>query len=238
MKINCIILDDEPENLKFLQQIVEDIDDVHIVRSFTDAQSFTEQIKKLDFDMCILDNKLPDGSGLELAKKLRKKKIVFVSAHNISAHEAYDIGAIDVLTKPVNPARLREAIKKCRDKIIYEKGYVFFKTIGGETKFKWEEIIYITTAEDSQCKLIFTNDGEIRTAKMDFDDILSKLPNSLFCKISKSHLLNTQYFKAFRDRDTIVLNHKINNKNIVLETGGKYLGNVRKLVGIVDVTDS
>ena len=231
MKINCVIVDDEPENLKYLQQIVEDINDVVIVKSFTDANSFVNSYKDLAFDMCILDNHLPDGKGLELARRLLHKKVIFVSAHDISAHEAYDVNAIDVLKKPVSPDKLRTAIKKCRDKIINEKGYVFFKTADGNMKFKWEDIIYITTTEDSQSKNIVTTDGVVRTGKIDFTTMLSKLPANLFCQASRSHVLNTQYFKSFRNNESIVLTFKENNKNIIISTGGIFLENVKKLVG-------
>lgn len=219
MKINCIILDDEPENLKFLQQIVEDINDVVIVKSFTDAHSFTEQIKELDFDMCILDNRLPDGNGVELAKKLRNKKIIFVSAHDISAHEAFDVNAIDVLRKPVSVERLEEAIKKCRNKIINEKGFAFFKTSEGDMRFKWPDIVYIKTDGGTQAKLFITTDGEVRALKLNFEYILSKLPYDLFCQVSKSHIINTQYFKTLKNSETIVLNFK--EKSAVREKKGK-----------------
>ena len=208
MKINCVIVDDEPENLKYLQQIVEDINDVVIVKSFTDANSFVNSYKDLAFDMCILDNHLPDGKGLELAKRLMHKKVIFVSAHDISAHEAYDVNAIDVLKKPVSKERLQAAIKKCRDKIINEKGFAFFKTSEGNMKFKWQDIIYIKTGGESQAKLFITTEGEVRALKLDFEYILSKLPDDLFCQVSKSHIINTQYFKTLKDAETIVLNFK------------------------------
>ena len=234
MKINCVIVDDEPENLKYLQQIVEDINDVVIVKSFTDATSFSEGCKDISFDMCILDNYLPDGKGLELARSLTRKKIIFVSAHDISAYEAYDVNAIDVLKKPVSPDKLKNAIKKCRNKIINERGYVFFKTLEGNMRFKWEDIIYISTRKDTQSKSIVTKDGAVTTVKMDFEKMLLKLPNNLFCQASKSHILNTQYFKSLRDRESIILAFKQNNNDTIISTSGVFLENLKKLVGLPD----
>lgn len=89
-------MDDEPENLKYLQQIVEDIENVEIVKSYTDGLSFLEGVKTIKFDMCILDNKMPDISGVECAKLLKGKKVIFVSAHDVAAHDAFDVNAIDV----------------------------------------------------------------------------------------------------------------------------------------------
>jgi two-component system, LytTR family, response regulator len=232
MKINCVILDDEPENLKYLQQITEDIKDVVIVKSFSDATSFLKEIVNIQFDMCILDNHLPDGTGIEVAKTLRNKKIIFVSAHDIDAYEAFDLNAIDVIKKPVSKQRLQEAIKKCRNKIINEKGFVFFNTNEGIRKFKWEEIVYITTEDRSQSKSIITKDEKVKTSKLDFDKMLSKLPDNLFCQVHKSFLLNTQYFKSLINNETIVLNHKENNISKKIETGGKYVNQLKRMVGL------
>lgn len=112
MKINCVIVDDEPENLKYLQQIVEDIDTVEIVKSFTTGMSFLEGLKDLKVDMCILDNKLPDIDGVELAKKLKSIKVIFVSAHEISAYDAFAVNAVDVLRKT---SYKRSSRKGCKE---------------------------------------------------------------------------------------------------------------------------
>jgi DNA-binding LytR/AlgR family response regulator len=233
MKINCVILDDEPENLKYLQQIIEDIDDVVIVKSFTDAATFTAAIKELVFDMCILDNRLPISSGVELAKKLTNKKIIFVSAHDISAHEAFEVNAVDVLKKPVSKDRLERAIKKCRDKIINEKGYVFLKTSEGKTRLKLDEIVYIRSEEISAYKYIVMKDGdEIKTLKITFPEILKKLPDDLFCQINKSIILNTAYFKTFGKDDLVYINLKDNkNKLVSFYCGDTYLDFFKKLIG-------
>lgn len=234
MKINCVIVDDEPENLKYLQQVVEDINDVVIVKSFTDAISFINDYKELAFDMCILDNHLPDGKGLELAKRLVHKKVIFVSAHDISAHEAYDVNAIDVLKKPVSPDKLRTAIKKCRDKIINEKGYVAFSTEQGKTRFKLDDIVYIETINDTACKMIITNNGErLKTIKYSLLEILQKLPTNIFCQVNSAAILNTNYFKTLGKENRIRLTFDDRTKDPAYEyCTDKYLPDFKKLVGL------
>ena len=234
MKINCVIVDDEPENLKYLQQIVEDINDVVIVKSFTDANSFLSDYKNISFDMCILDNHLPDGKGLELARSLTQKKIIFVSAHDISAYEAYDVNAIDVLKKPVDSYRLKYAIKKCRDKIMNEKGFVLFATEHGKTRFKLEDIVYIETITDCPNKKIITKVGDtIKTGKLTFPEILQKLPADIFCQINASTILNTNYFKTLGKENRIKLTFDDNTKSPSYEyCNDKYLSNFKKLVGL------
>ena len=234
MKINCVIVDDEPENLKYLQQIVEDIDGVEIVKSFTDGASFIAGIKDLKFEMCIMDNRLPDTTGLDLAKRLKNIKVIFVSAHEVSAYDAFDVQAIDVLKKPVTKERLEQAIRKCRNKIINEKGYVFFKTAEGRTRFKFEDIIYIQSDEHTASKFIITkSDDDIKTLKMSLSDMLLKLPGDAFCQISKSIILNTRYFKTFGKDDLVYIELKDKKgKAKSFYVGDTYLPSFKKIIGV------
>lgn len=234
MKINCVIVDDEPENLKYLQQVVEDINDVVIVKSFTDANSFINGYKEVAFDMCILDNHLPDGKGLELARKLMHKKVIFVSAHDISAHEAYDVNAIDVLKKPVSPDKLRATIKKCRDKIINEKGCAVFATEHGKTKFRLDDIVYIETINDTAAKIITTSNGDrLQTTKYSLTEILQKLPSNVFCQVNSSTVLNTNYFKTLGKENRISLRFDEESKNPKNNyCTDKYLYEFKKTVGL------
>jgi DNA-binding LytR/AlgR family response regulator len=237
MRISCVIVDDEPENLKYLQQIVEDIENVEIVKSYTDGLSFLEGVKTIKFDMCILDNKMPDITGVECAKLLKGKKVIFVSAHDVAAHDAFDVNAIDVIKKPVSKSRLEAAIKKCRNIIINEKGFVFFKTSTlGKMRFVLSDIVYIRTDENPQYKVIVTKDGEeIKTQKTTLEDMMSKLPQDKFCIINKKEILNTHYFQSFieKDRISIKLMREVKSKKMAIELdiGDKYLTNLKTLVG-------
>ncbi len=214
MKIKCVILDDEAENLKSLQQVIDNIDDVEVVRSFTDATTFTEGIKQISFDMCIMDNHLPDGKGVDLAKSLKGKKIIFVSAHDFSAYDAFDSNAIDVIRKPVTTERLEKAIKKCRDKIINDKGYVFLKTTEGKTKFSLDDIICIETDEiNSEYKWIMCSNGDkTKTNKITFPDLLQKLPAERFFELNKQCIVNIIFIKSFGKDDTVIFNHMVKVK--------------------------
>ena len=232
MKINCVIVDDEPENLKYLQQIVEDIDTVEIVKSFTTGMSFLEGVKDLKVDMCILDNKRPDIDGVELAKKLKSIKVIFVSAHEISAYDAFAVNAVDVLRKPVTKDHLERAVRKCRDQIIIEKGYVFFKTTEGKTRFKLDDIVYIRSEENSAYKFIITRDGdEIKTLKTSLAELLEKLPDDRFCYINRATILNSLYFKTFGKEDRVFLDFKIKNRQVSIDSGEKYVENLKQLIG-------
>ena len=74
-----------------------------------------------DFDLCILDNWLPDGSGIELCRKIRTINedipIVFASAagYKTDIEKALDAGAQEYLVKPYEPEKLKKIVKKLTD---------------------------------------------------------------------------------------------------------------------------
>ena len=114
--VNILLVDDKPENLTVLESILEG--DYRL----TKAQSAQEALVALlatDFALIVLDVQMPGTSGIELAKIIKERQrtrdvpIVFVTAH-YSADEhvlsGYSAGAVDYLTKPINPAILKSKV--------------------------------------------------------------------------------------------------------------------------------
>src|SRR5688572_18768568 len=115
--VDILLVDDKPQNLSVLESILEG-DDYRL----TKAQSAQEALVALfdtDFALIVLDVQMPETSGFELAQIIKERKrtrdipIVFVTAH-YSADEhvlsGYSAGAVDYLTKPINPAILKSKV--------------------------------------------------------------------------------------------------------------------------------
>ena len=112
--INILLVDDKPQNLSVLESILEG-DDYRL----TKAQSAQEALVALiatDFALIVLDVQMPETSGFELAQIIKERKrtrdipIVFVTAHYSGDEDVlsgYSAGAVDYLTKPINPAILK-----------------------------------------------------------------------------------------------------------------------------------
>jgi DNA-binding response OmpR family regulator len=115
-KILCV--EDDKDNCEILSYILADYD-------FTFAHSFEEAaslIQTQQFDLYILDNWLPDGSGVELCRKIRAENdgvpIIFISgvgrAQDIQ--EALNAGAQKYLVKPYEPENLQKIVKELINK--------------------------------------------------------------------------------------------------------------------------
>lgn len=120
--INILLVDDEQRNLDALEAILHD-STYRLLRA-TDADKALRLLLENDVAAIVLDIKMPGISGLELAelikgtKKFRQIPIVFLTAYLVDDQDVltgYGAGAVDYLTKPVNPQILRHKVSVFAD---------------------------------------------------------------------------------------------------------------------------
>jgi len=111
-----LLIDDEQNILRTFRYCLEDSG--HRVRTASDAAQAEDIVQRDVFDLCFLDLRLGDTSGLDLLPKLRQyapwMRVVIVTAHSSidSALDAIRAGAVDYLVKPCSPEQLRMAATK------------------------------------------------------------------------------------------------------------------------------
>ena len=112
--MKAIIIDDERLARKELNLLLEKHSDkVEIIDEAQNAKEGIEAIKKHQPDLIFLDIQMPEMDGFEMLKRLEEiPKVIFVTAYDEHAIEAFKINAVDYLLKPVDPERLSEAIEK------------------------------------------------------------------------------------------------------------------------------
>jgi PAS domain S-box-containing protein len=115
--VKILLVDDEPRNLDALESILES-SDCELVRATTPEEALYA-ILQSDFAAIVLDMKMPGMNGLELAQLIKQRKrsehvpILFLTAHSLDESDvlqAYGVGGVDFLTKPINSNILRSKI--------------------------------------------------------------------------------------------------------------------------------
>jgi DNA-binding LytR/AlgR family response regulator len=234
MIIKTVIIDDEPENVAMLKEAIKEIHDVEVIDTFNSGEEFFKVFKKLKFDLCVIDYHLPGMNGMTCAKRLTDKKIIMESPESIPADEAMELDeVVDVIkiVKPLNKERLIKAIKKVRDELMAERGYMIIKTYPHNIRqLKLEDILYIKS--DGEIKYVMTHSEAIRTQAYNLKQLLDKLPDDNFCQINKSQIINTNYFHSFIDSDSIKLFYEPSKFEVELTIGNAYYLNFAQLVGI------
>ncbi|AFM41580.1 response regulator containing CheY-like receiver and SARP domains [Desulfosporosinus acidiphilus SJ4] len=123
--IRTILVDDEPVILEDLKLMIKDFKNIEVVGAYTDPQEVLQELSILRPDCAFLDIEMSDLNGIELAAKLSEKypdiEVMFITAYNHYATQAFEVNAIEYILKPVRPERLAKAITKISQKIKYRK---------------------------------------------------------------------------------------------------------------------
>ena len=112
--IRTLLVDDEQPARDRLRQLLAGAADVEIVGEAEDGVQALERIQELAPDLVLLDIQMPGCSGLEVAASLGRPRpaIVFCTAYDQYAVDAFELHAVDYLLKPVNRARLQAALER------------------------------------------------------------------------------------------------------------------------------
>lgn len=115
--MRILLVDDETLALDRLRTLFADIEGVEVVGQAKEGTSALALIAELKPDLVILDVQMPGRNGLRIAADLpqeERPEIVFVTAHEHYAPDAFEIDAADYLLKPVRFDRLRQAVERAR----------------------------------------------------------------------------------------------------------------------------
>ena len=114
--IRAILVDDEKMSLELLERKLLEVGGVEVIKTFTNAKSLINELAELDFQVAFLDIEMPGLTGLDLAEIIQdwnnRIHIVFVTAFNDYAVQAFELDSIDYLLKPVSTKRLGKTIAR------------------------------------------------------------------------------------------------------------------------------
>ena len=234
-KLKCLLLDDELPGLMYLKMLCEQIPELEIVKTFNNPEKLLAEIPQLDFDLLISDIEMPGMDGLHLAGMLEGKMVIFCTAYKDYAADAFNIDAIDYITKPVKPERLQKAISKALerfDKPDTSKKFMQLNTDKGKTLLYFNQIQYIKTAEsDSRDKTVLLADGSFLNLKnIKFDTLLKELPESDFCRVNKKEIVAVRSVKFFSHNEIVLYHLEKNDKNSTLILSETYRSDFLKKV--------
>lgn len=116
VRLRTLIVDDEPLAIERLEVICSRLGGIEVVGTALDGVAALRQAAALNPDLVLLDMTMPELDGLSVARKLARQAqrpaVVFVTAHDNFAVEAFDLDAVDYVLKPVTPERLERAVAR------------------------------------------------------------------------------------------------------------------------------
>jgi two-component system LytT family response regulator len=113
MLIRAYVVDDEPLAVQRLTRLLQETGRVTVAGSESDPQTALDALRALEVDVVFLDIQMPEMTGFELIEQLdRDLPVVFTTAYDRYALEAFAVNSIDYLLKPIETARLEKALDK------------------------------------------------------------------------------------------------------------------------------
>lgn len=217
-KLRIIIADDERPAREFLKAMLRESEDVELVGEAENGAEAVEIIKQTKPDLALLDLQMPELSGLEAVKMLRKNQmplVAFVTAYDEYAVQAFEVNAVDYLLKPVEKTRLRETLNRATERLEQEdwreKEAVAVKNSAAiyeavaEKNFieripvkKRDEIFLVPVAEivsiiaDGELLQITTVRGEKFVINFRLKDLETRLAPEKFIRLSRGALANLE----------------------------------------------
>jgi two-component system LytT family response regulator len=218
----CIIIDDEKNAREALGKIIQRYfsSQLQIVFMADSVKQGVFAINKYRPNIVFLDIEMPEENGFKLFDyfDIYNFEVIFTTAYKQYAIDAIKFAALDYLLKPINYIDLREVLsrleKKQKSSSNTEQIEAFLSTLNTDNGnfnkialptldgFQLEKInnIVYCQAEESYTK-IFTNRNEAILVARNLKSIEEMLPEELFFRIHKSHLVNMNYIKSYSKTD-------------------------------------
>lgn len=118
--LRVVIADDERPARSFLAAMLRGFEDVKLVGAAENGAEAIELIERERPDLALLDLQMPEIDGLGVVRLLKKGRaplVAFVTAYDEYAVRAFELNAVDYLLKPVDRARLREAVNRAQERL-------------------------------------------------------------------------------------------------------------------------
>jgi DNA-binding LytR/AlgR family response regulator len=209
--VRVLVVDDEPVARRRLIRLLEQIDGVVVAGEAEDGQQALERIAELSPDLVLLDIRMPGLDGLAVARSSGLPPIIFTTAYARHAVEAFEVAAVDYLLKPIEEARLQEAIERARRAGSAFDGSRFEEVLEKLGRGAGRPPRLIARRGDSSW-LIDPRDVSrlratdryvvVRQGDRDLllDDSLSELEDKLspygFCRVHRSEIVNLDHVRA------------------------------------------
>ena len=200
--LRTLIVEDEPLARDIIILLLKKRDDVIVLDSVNNGLDAITKIETLKPDLIFLDIEIPHFNGIQVFDNLTHKPLViFTTAYEKFAVNAFNIHAVDYLLKPFTDHRFYEALDIAIHNYMYSrtkdisevnstKSFLKIDTNRAIVKIPFEEIIAII-ASGNYIEIITKNKKYLQYNSI--KNILKKLPSDVFIQIHRSHIISKHH---------------------------------------------
>ncbi|WP_422107545.1 LytR/AlgR family response regulator transcription factor [Winogradskyella sp.] len=226
--MTCIIIDDEPLAIEVIESYCNAMGSLNVVSTFTNAIEAIEFLNGEKIDLVFSDIEMPQISGIDFIKSIEHNRpfFIFTTAYPEYALEGFDLNATDYLVKPIPFPRFIKAVNRVKELMLLNSRpksfqhppepkesqathdeYIFIKSEYENLKINLSDIYYIKGLKD-YLKINLVDAKPVLTL-MNFNQILSKLPDHTFIRVHRSYIINADKITSIQKNKIIINNERI-----------------------------
>jgi DNA-binding LytR/AlgR family response regulator len=209
--VKALVVDDEAPARRRLSRMLSEIAGVEVVGQLEDGDSMLAALETCDAEVLFLDVRMPGMDGITLAQRYAElPPIVFVTAYDRYAVDAFEVNAVDYLLKPVRPERLTAAVERVRVRQLASREAVG-RALGAAVKSQVPRVIsssrgliklfdarLITRFWASEKYTLFVADGVEQMTEEPLSTLEERLAAHGFTRIHRAELVRTDAVRALR----------------------------------------
>ena len=192
MKLNVIIIEDEPLALKKVVGFVEKVDYLSLSKTFDNAIEAISYLKSNAIDLIFLDIQMEEFTGIQFLEAVKvRPKVIITTAYDKYAIKGYELDVADYLLKPFTFERFLQAVERVSNSITVSQtpsnnDFIFVKTEYRLEKIELSEILYIEGM--SEYLRVVTKTKKVMTLQS-FKTLEEQLPKVNFTRVHKSYIV-------------------------------------------------
>jgi two-component system LytT family response regulator len=216
VSLRVLAADDELVARKRLVRLLSAMPGVELLDCHADAEAVLRALRDQPVDVLVLDIQMPGLTGLELHALLPEPApyVIFATAHPEHAVQAFELGAVDYVLKPIEAGRLGKAIERARGVVRTRRGARAPEAGEGEVVLPRlpvstrEGVVLLDPATlshavfDGVLVTLVTRDGRQHLTDASLQEIAARLPTDRFVRAHRRALLNLHEVALLRPTDS------------------------------------
>jgi DNA-binding LytR/AlgR family response regulator len=202
--MKAIVVDDEAPARRRLARMLEEFAGVEVIDQLQDGDAVLHALASHTPDVLFLDVQMPGLDGLTLARRSRGlPPVVFVTAHDCYAVQAFAVDAVDYLLKPVRPERLIAAVERvrCRSGVVpagVQEGPAVRVVTNARGAVRWFDAREITRFWAAEKYTLFRSDGVEQISEEPLQTLEQRLAGYGFVRVHRSELVRADAVLTLR----------------------------------------
>jgi two-component system, LytTR family, response regulator LytT len=199
MELKAVVVDDEQLARDELGYLLGRLGGIEVIGQAGNGLEALTTIDRLRPDVVFLDVQMPGLTGFEVARRMldtrAASQIIFVTAYDQHAIEAFEVNAVDYLLKPVEPARLEVALDRARRRVSVERtlGRTADPAAAGVNTAALEKIVELVTERQSRRERLAIKVGERFMLVQAEDVIYASLGDDGIAVVTEQHAGTSNY---------------------------------------------